>query len=159
MASKNGPYVWPWQLTSQAALCTEAEVNAVGQLQATLLPSLTRWGQQEASCAIPFWAFQLRPPFQSAHRHSGSAFYLILSKVTMDLIFWFFALLTYLLAIFSDHELYANKRWRCIQNRQYRINNAFKLFFLKKELHMRIFSLANIDRWMENVILDTMVAL
>lgn len=55
----------------------------------------------------------------------ASTFYLILSKVTMGGIvsssaYWHHT-------IFSDHESYASKRWECIQNRQYRINHAFRL--------------------------------
>lgn len=84
----------------------------------------------------------------------ASTFYLILSKVTMGGIvsssaYWHHT-------IFSDHESYASKRWECIQNRQYRINHAFRL--KKKKSYTWVFFSCKY-RQMENMISDTIMVL
>lgn len=72
MTSNNGSQDQPWQLTSHAVLCAEADKGCNRATPGLELVTSHTWlRQQETSCASPLWAFQLWLPIKSAHRHFG----------------------------------------------------------------------------------------
>ena len=146
MVSKNGLYIQPWRLTAQAGLCTQAEVDTIGQFQGenSHQPNLIRAAEDQlchSPAGISIMAtLQVSIDMLWPQKY---AFCLILWKVTMDPIFWTSAYCY----IFLSPSLIT----KCIVNIQtvyiQTLQNKEQIQTLK-QLCMRILFLADIDRWL-----------
>lgn len=145
MVSKNGLYVKPWKLTAQAGLCTEAEVDTIGQFQGqnSHQPNLIRAAGDQL-CHSPA-GISIRATLQVSIDMlwpQKYAFCLILLKVTMDPIFWTSAYCYVFLSSSVIMKYIVNIQIVCIQTLQNK--EQIPTF---KQLHMRILFLAVIGEW------------